>query len=710
MKKIILLINVFVLCAVLGSYAQLGESMYGDRAKADVKMKYVYSFEEALKKAKEEHKLIFFNCFADWAIPCHAMNKAVFSNQEFADWMDKHFVNFIIDVTTPEGRPLAEKYHIAAQVHYLVLDSAGNIVHRIVGGNEIPEFKKQLELALNPKTSLAGMDKSYEAGNRNANFLREYALVLRSADQKAKYDSVSNQYLDKIKSRDWPEKESWLIFKDKLIEPKGEMFDYMIAHKVEFDKNNGADAVNKIIVGLYFSPLYYGATGEKEIDGGKLLDIYMTLQKVNIPNDDPVYILYDIAKYQSERNFDKMMEIFEQRVPTLDASIASGLDFSLKGRKGLSAQERNRIVDYLTKRSEKLTGKMQGIYKAAIKDMVDPEGILFTDLSFDDAREKAKEDGKLLFVDCYTSWCGPCKMMSRQVFTQKAIGEFFNEHFVNLKVDMEKGEGPALQDKYGVKAYPTMMLLDGEGRIVYKILGGADARAFMEKIKRGSDAENCYYALKEKYESGDRSTDVMPRYLMTMMDAGELNDGEKMVQDYLSSLKNQERYLKVTWPLYELVATDYKKPEFQFICENRDHFVTQNGDGVVNKKIEKVIFPVMSGYLKGETSKGNLEKVKNLVAKAGLPTDFSLNYLQQIISLYDGKDMGKLLDFYENKVAGVADGQMRLNLDLLLARFMQNANAAEKEQIMNYVKKAREKADPQAKNGYQSLLKVLTQG
>ena len=108
MKKLVIVLNLVCMFA-LGSFAQ---SMYGDAAKADVKMKYVYSFEEALKRAKEEHKLIFFNCFADWAIPCHSMNKLVFSDQEFADWMDKHFVNLFIDVTSREGRPLAEKYRL----------------------------------------------------------------------------------------------------------------------------------------------------------------------------------------------------------------------------------------------------------------------------------------------------------------------------------------------------------------------------------------------------------------------------------------------------------------------------------------------------------------------------------------------------------------------------------------------------------------------
>lgn len=70
--------------------------------------------------------------------------------------------------------------------------------------------------------------------------------------------------------------------------------------------------------------------------------------------------------------------------------------------------------------------------------MVNTEGIKFEDITFNEALKKAKEQGKLIFMDCYTTWCGPCKMMSNQVFKQKQVGDFFNQNFVNLKVDMKR--------------------------------------------------------------------------------------------------------------------------------------------------------------------------------------------------------------------------------------------------------------------------------
>lgn len=99
------------------------------------------------------------------------------------------------------------------------------------------------------------------------------------------------------------------------------------------------------------------------------------------------------------------------------------------------------------------------------------EGIEFYQGTLKEAKGLALTQNKLIFVDAYASWCGPCKTMSKRVFTQKEAGDYFNEHFVNLKIDMEKGEGPSLARKFNIRAYPTLIILDRQGQIINYIVG-----------------------------------------------------------------------------------------------------------------------------------------------------------------------------------------------------------------------------------------------
>lgn len=113
------------------------------------------------------------------------------------------------------------------------------------------------------------------------------------------------------------------------------------------------------------------------------------------------------------------------------------------------------------------------------------QGLKFAEPNWNKALAQAKKENKLVFLDAYASWCGPCKLLKRNTFPDKAAGEFFNKNFINVAIDMEKGEGPALAAKYAVSAYPTLIITDASGNLVTYARGYIDAAQLIEFGKHG---------------------------------------------------------------------------------------------------------------------------------------------------------------------------------------------------------------------------------
>ena len=159
------------------------------------------------------------------------------------------------------------------------------------------------------------------------------------------------------------------------------------------------------------------------------------------------------------------------------------------------------------------------------------EGVNFEDLTFDEALAKAKAENKFVFVDCYTSWCGPCKYMAQAVFPQESMGDFFNPRFVSVKFDMERGEGKELNEKFGVKAYPTFLILRPDGTLQHKIVGGTGMiEMFIEKVERGLNEKTSLDYLDKKYEKGKLNKKELVRYQIALLDANEEMKSGKVLE------------------------------------------------------------------------------------------------------------------------------------------------------------------------------------
>lgn len=79
------------------------------------------------------------------------------------------------------------------------------------------------------------------------------------------------------------------------------------------------------------------------------------------------------------------------------------------------------------------------------------------------ALDKAKAEKKAIFIDFYTTWCMPCRMMDESVFRDWDVAEYMAENVVSLKVNAEKGRGIDMKSQFGIGAYPTFVFIAPNG-------------------------------------------------------------------------------------------------------------------------------------------------------------------------------------------------------------------------------------------------------
>lgn len=173
------------------------------------------------------------------------------------------------------------------------------------------------------------------------------------------------------------------------------------------------------------------------------------------------------------------------------------------------------------------------------------QGIDFEHGTWEEVKAKAEKENKPIFVDAYTTWCGPCKWMAKNVFNQEEVGAFLNENFIAYKMDMEKGEGPAFAKENNVNAYPTLLYFNPQGKMIHKGVGARDADGLIALCNDAIDERKQLSAFVEKYEGGERSKAFLNEYLGVLMACGGqvevpfgelwkiLSDNEKQTNEML---------------------------------------------------------------------------------------------------------------------------------------------------------------------------------
>jgi len=226
------------------------------------------------------------------------------------------------------------------------------------------------------------------------------------------------------------------------------------------------------------------------------------------------------------------------------------------------------------------------------------QGINFEVLTLDQAIAKAKAENKLVFIDSYTDWCGPCKMMAKDIFPMKEMGDYFNPKYISISSNAEKGEdGPAVRAKFGIKAYPTFVILDGDGNLIHMFAGGVLSLAFIDKVEESFNPDKAFGNLQKRYNSGERDKKLVANYIQALMGT-YTTDVTKMIDEFANSLSEKELICDECLFIFDDLAR-LESPRGKFLIENIEKF--RNAIG--REKIDNVVKKKFSAYYGGVLGK-----------------------------------------------------------------------------------------------------------
>ena len=196
---------------------------------------------------------------------------------------------------------------------------------------------------------------------------------------------------------------------------------------------------------------------------------------------------------------------------------------------------------------------------------------------------QAGKENKLIFVDAYTSWCGPCKWMAANTFTNDEVATFFNANFINAKIDMEKGEGPDIADKYNVRAYPTLLFVSASGELVHFAIGALDAAQFLELGKNVLDPNFASLAkMKKQFAAGETDRKFLSTYILALKEVGEST--EEALNKFRPGMTDAALLEEENWVVFNALFNKLDSEQAKYFLGHLSDFAKKYGDDQVYYK------------------------------------------------------------------------------------------------------------------------------
>ncbi|MFZ4563213.1 MAG: thioredoxin family protein [Bacteroidales bacterium] len=262
--------------------------------------------------------------------------------------------------------------------------------------------------------------------------------------------------------------------------------------------------------------------------------------------------------------------------------------------------------------------------------------IQFIDKPWAEILTIAKHEKKLIFLDAFTSWCGPCKWMAAKIFTNDTIADYYNSTFICAHFDMEKGEGPNLAKLYNVRAYPTLLFVSANGDMIHQRVGAP--QKVQDYIQMGMVAMipgDGFASCEKEYLDGNRAPAFILKYLDRLQGA-YLPINEPMNQ-YFALLKEADMYSQANWEILYKYVNDLDSKEFKFLLSHHKVYEKMyTRDSVFGKVVGVYTQALITLSRNRSFNDTNLNQIKQKIKDPGY-TDADKVFFQGELNMYQMK-------------------------------------------------------------------------
>lgn len=248
------------------------------------------------------------------------------------------------------------------------------------------------------------------------------------------------------------------------------------------------------------------------------------------------------------------------------------------------------------KKSILYTSILAGVLSISIS--AQNKNIAFEHVTFKELKEKAAKANKLIFIDAYTTWCGPCKYMAKNIFTNDTVADYYNANFINAKIDMEKGEGIELAKQYHVNCYPNLLFIDGQGNVVHRVAGSMTVKDFMDLGKMAQQKEGTFSYYIQNYDKQKSNAQFLIQYIEALDNT--CIESDVAVAQYFSLQKDDELATEQNWNMIKNHSNDLESREIKYVLTHKQKFEDLYTAQAVNEKIDDVNYSSLINLIRSK--------------------------------------------------------------------------------------------------------------